>query len=51
MQTAEEKLARLIQIERRDWLADLFCLKNERAALLRASLDLTNALADLRQGR
>ena len=35
----------------RDFLANDYNICKERAALRRASLDLSNALADLRQGR
>ena len=35
----------------KDWLYDICYCNRERAALRRASLDLSQALADLRQGR
>ena len=35
----------------KDWLENTKYLNRERASLRRVSLDLTNALADLRQGR
>jgi len=53
MRYAEEKEVWHLPAEGKspDWLAWTTRLNKERAALRRASLDLSQALADLRQGR